>query len=44
MGKLQWVPDKVDDAYKASNALLTDSLLNFKTVISFGNKNVEYLI
>jgi ABC-type transport system involved in Fe-S cluster assembly fused permease/ATPase subunit len=35
---------KEADAYEKSNALLTDVILNFKTVISFGDKNVVQII
>jgi ABC-type transport system involved in Fe-S cluster assembly fused permease/ATPase subunit len=35
---------KETDAYEKSNALLTDVILNFKTVISFGDKNVVQII
>ena len=44
MGKSQGVPDSVEDSYRASNALLTDSLMNYKTVVSFGKKNIDFLI
>ena len=33
-----------NDPYNASNALLSDILMNYRTVISFGEKNVEYLM
>lgn len=32
------------DYYKESNALLSDSIMNFRTVIAFGPKNISYLI
>ena len=33
-----------DDPYNTSNALLSDILMNYRTVISFGEKNIEYLM
>lgn len=36
--------DKKDDPYKQSNALLSDILMNYRTVVSFGEKNVDYLL
>jgi ATP-binding cassette, subfamily B (MDR/TAP), member 1 len=50
MAKLQWKKttygvDKGDkDPYLKSNALLSDVILNFRTVISFGEKNINSLI
>jgi ATP-binding cassette subfamily B (MDR/TAP) protein 1 len=49
MAKLGWnnrpgaknVKDKKEDPYEASNALLSDLILNYRTVISFGKENVE---
>ncbi len=32
------------DHYKQSNALLSDLIMNYRTVISFGPKNIEYLM
>ena len=40
-------PNKNDtstDYYKESNALLSDLIMNYKTVISFGPKNIEFII
>ncbi len=37
------IGDKVD-YYRESNALLSDVIMNYRTVISFGPKNVDYLI
>jgi len=34
----------VDDPYKKSNALLSDIIMNYRTVIGFGQKNVDYLL
>lgn len=52
MSRLQWGnkggkaagSTKEADAYEKSNALLTDVILNYKTVISFGDKNVKQII
>ncbi len=33
-----------DDPYNKSNALLSDIIMNYRTVISFGEKNVDYLL
>jgi len=32
------------DYYKESNALLSDAIMNYRTVISFGPKNINHLI
>lgn len=34
----------MDDQYKAANALLSDIVLNYRTVISFGQKNVDLIL
>lgn len=36
--------ESADDPYKESNALLSDILINYRTVISFGEKNMDYLL
>lgn len=36
--------NKEVDFYQASNALLSDILMNYRTVIGFGDKNVAYLL
>ena len=36
--------DKADSLYKESNALLSDIIMNYRTVIGFGPKNVEFLV
>ena len=36
ISKLQFNQKGVDDSYKAANALLSDIILNYRTVISFG--------
>jgi len=33
-----------DDPYNKSNALLSDIIMNYRTVIGFGEKNVDYLL
>ncbi len=38
------VDDGVNDPYKKSNALLSDIIMNYRTVIGFGEKNVDYLL
>lgn len=52
MSKLAWKsnPGKntevktQDDPYQKSNALLSDIIMNYRTVIGFGEKNVDYLL
>lgn len=44
MSSFQWAQGSVDDAYKESNALLSDIIMNYKTVISLGDKNVKYIL
>lgn len=44
MSKLQFNQKGVDDAYKHANALLSDIVINYRTIISFGPKNVEYIL
>lgn len=50
MAKLQWnkttynKKDVEADPYLKSNALLSDVILNYRTVISFGEKNIENVI
>jgi hypothetical protein len=50
MAKLQWNKttwnknDAEGDPYLKSNALLSDVILNYKTVISFGEKNIDSVI
>lgn len=36
--------EELEDPYAQSNALLSDMLMNYRTVISFGQKNVEMMI
>jgi ATP-binding cassette, subfamily B (MDR/TAP), member 1 len=43
-GKLNKEEGKNDDPYEMSNALLSDILINYRTVIGFGEKNVDYLL
>ena len=42
--KLQFGADSVEDHHYASNALLADIIMNHKTVISFGEKNINFLV
>jgi ATP-binding cassette subfamily B (MDR/TAP) protein 1 len=44
MSSFQWAQGKVDDAYAESNALLSDIIMNYRTVISLGEKNVEFML
>lgn len=44
MSKLQFNQKAVDDSYKQANALLNDLIMNYRTVISFGDKNVEFML
>lgn len=34
----------VEDAYKEANALLSDIIMNYRTIIGFGHKNIELLM
>lgn len=36
--------EEINDPYKESNALLSDIIINYRTVIGFGEKNVDYLL
>jgi hypothetical protein len=44
MSSFQWAQAKVSDAYKESNALLSDIIMNHKSIISFGKKNIEFIL
>ena len=44
MSKLQFNQQAVDDSYKQANALLNDLIINYRTVISFGQKNVDFIL
>jgi ATP-binding cassette subfamily B (MDR/TAP) protein 1 len=44
MSKLQFNQKGVEDAYKHANALLSDIVINYRTIISFGPKNVEFIL
>ena len=33
--------DSITDSYEKSNALLSDLILNYRTVISFGQTNIK---
>lgn len=44
MAKLQFNQEAVDDSYKQANSLLSDIILNYRTVIAFGPKNVDMIL
>ena len=54
MSRLQWkvkrqssgakTEEEKNDPYQMSNALLSDILMNYRTVIGFGHKNVDFLL
>ena len=44
MSSFQWSQGKVDDAYRESNALLSDIIMNYRTIISLGDKNVDFIL
>ena len=44
MAKLQFNQAEVEDSYKQANSLLSDIILNYRTVIAFGSKNVEMIL
>jgi len=44
MSKLQFNQKAVDDSYKQANALLNDLIINYRTVIGFGQKNVDFML
>lgn len=44
MSSFQWSQGKVDDAYIESNALLSDIIMNYRTIISLGQKNVDFIL
>ena len=44
MAKLQFNQEAVNDSYKAANSLLSDIVLNYRTVIAFGPKNMDMII
>ena len=44
MGSFQFSQAKSDDNYRESNALLSDIIMNYRTVISLGEKNVDYIL
>lgn len=44
MSSFQWGQAKSDDAYQESNALLSDIIMNYRTVISLGEKNVDFIL
>ena len=47
LDKLQWQrmgKDNTEDSNKESNALLSDIIMNYRTVVSLGEKNVDFLM
>lgn len=44
MSKLQFQQGNVEDKYRESNALLSDIIMNYRTIVSFGQKNIDYLL
>ena len=44
ISKLQFNQKSSDESYKAANALLSDIILNYKTIIGFGQKNVDMIL
>jgi ATP-binding cassette subfamily B (MDR/TAP) protein 1 len=42
--RMAGVTSKKDDFYKESNALLSDVIMNYRTIISFGEKNTDFLV
>jgi len=44
MAKLQFNQEAVSESYKAANSLLSDIILNYRTVIAFGPKNVDMIL
>jgi len=44
MSRLQFGYESTENVHYTSNALLADVIMNHKTVISFGKKNIDYLL
>jgi ABC-type multidrug transport system fused ATPase/permease subunit len=44
MGKLQWRRNEEEDAYKKSNALLSEIIMNYRTIVGFGDKNIDQIM
>jgi ABC-type multidrug transport system fused ATPase/permease subunit len=44
MSRLQFSQKDVELSSKLANALLNDIIINYRTVISFGEKNVQFII
>jgi len=44
MSKLQFNQKDVEENYKAANALLSDIIMNYRTIIAFGDKNVNMIL
>jgi ABC-type multidrug transport system fused ATPase/permease subunit len=44
MSKLQFQQGAMEDNYRDSNALLSDIIMNYRTIISFGEKNITFML
>ena len=44
MASLQLNQAAVSNSYMQANALLSDIIMNYRTVISFGQKNVDFIL
>jgi len=44
MSKLQFNAKEVDESFKQANSLLSDIIINYRTAISFGEKNVDFIL
>jgi hypothetical protein len=44
MSSFQFGLGSSEDAYKESNALLSDIIMNYRTIISLGEKNVDFIL
>lgn len=44
MARLQWRRAEQEDAYKKSNALLSEIILNYRTIIGFGDQNIDAIM
>lgn len=44
MARLQLNQEAVSNSYMQANALLSDIIMNYRTVISFGQKNVDFIL
>lgn len=44
MARLQWRRGEDEDAYKRSNALLSEIIMNYRTIVGFGAKNIDAIM